>query len=505
VSRSGGGFPKEVHHMKTPSYLVRNRFGTYYFRLSIPLKFHGIIADKAKEFRRSLGTSSRREALHCARVWWVRLQAILLDFEHMAKESNKDKQELQDWFQERLLKGEAKVIAEKQLRERKKKEKLNGYIKEFGGSPVANSTSGTQIVETDSPLFSEVVEQYIKEKVQKQKWSGTKTEMQNRATFKLFQRIVGDLPILQIKREHALQFGETLQRLPLNLNKLQEFQGKSIDEIIKSNPTNLMGIPTVNHNVERISSFFNWAKINQIIENNPAQRLAVTPQKGQVTNRQPFTRQELGLIFFSDEFLGRSKHKRTDARFWVPLICAFSGMRLNEACQLYLSDIRQDDTGVWYISINEDADDKSLKTEASERDVPIHSKLIELGFLNYVDRVRILGHPRLFPELQYRKADGYGRSVSSWFTKFRGRIGIKDKSKVFHSFRHTVSNFFKQHDVSEVVAAAVIGHDHDTMTYGNYGKKYSPSKLVKTVELIDYGIDFSPLCDTAVNPWFTPK
>jgi hypothetical protein len=56
-----------------------------------------------------------------------------------------------------------------------------------------------------------------------------------------------------------------------------------------------------------------------------------------------------------------------------------------------------------------------------------------------------------------------------------------------------------------VVAAAVIGHDHATMTYGNYGDKYSPAKLQKIVELIDYGIDFSPLCDTAVNPWFTPK
>jgi integrase len=492
--------------MKTPSYLVRNRFGTYYFRLSIPLKFHGIIADKAKEFRRSLGTSSRREALHCARVWWVRLQAIFLDFEQMAKNSDKPKEELQDWLQDRLMRGEAKAITERQLRERKKKEKLNSYIKEFGGNPSQHSSTGsTQIVESSSPLFSEVVEQFIKEKVREQKWNGTKTEMQNRATFKLFERIVGDIPILEIKREHARQFAETLQKLPANLNKQGVFKGKSIQQIIDSKPKQFMSVNTINHNVERISSLFNWAKINQIIENNPAQRLSITPQKGQVTDRQPFTREELELIFFSEEFLGRSKHTRTDAKFWVTLICAFSGMRLNEACQLYLNDIRQDDAGIWFISINDDADDKSLKTKASEREVPIHSKLIELGFLNYVNHVRKLEHQRLFPELNYRKADGYGRGVSSWFTKYRGRIGIKDKSKVFHSFRHTVSNLFKQNDVVEVVAAAVIGHDHDTMTYGNYGDKYSPSKLQKIVELIDYGIDFSPLCDTAVNPWFTQK
>jgi hypothetical protein len=105
--------------MKTPSYLVQNRFGTYYFRLSIPLKFQGIIADKAKEFRRSLGTSSRREALHCARAWWVRMQTVFLDLEQMAKDSNKSKEELGEWFQDRLLRGKAKSIAEKQLREQK--------------------------------------------------------------------------------------------------------------------------------------------------------------------------------------------------------------------------------------------------------------------------------------------------------------------------------------------------------------------------------------------------
>jgi integrase len=80
-------------------------------------------------------------------------------------------------------------------------------------------------------------------------------------------------------------------------------------------------------------------------------------------------------------------------------------MRLNEACQLYLDDIRQDNAGIWFISINDDAEDKSLKTKASEREVPIHSKLIEFGFLNYVNQVRTLGHKRLFPELNYREAD----------------------------------------------------------------------------------------------------
>jgi hypothetical protein len=59
----------------------------------------------------------------------VRLQALFLDFDHMVKGSGKDDQELREWLQDRLFKGEAQGIAEKQLRELKRKEKLNRFIR----------------------------------------------------------------------------------------------------------------------------------------------------------------------------------------------------------------------------------------------------------------------------------------------------------------------------------------------------------------------------------------
>jgi hypothetical protein len=109
---------------------------------------------------------------------------------------------------------------------------LNFLFKEFGGNPAQRSSGGTQVLEANSPLFSDVVEQFIKEKLREQKQTGSKTEMQNRATFKLFERIVANIPILEIKRDHAGLFAETLQKLPANLNKHDAYIGKSIEQIL---------------------------------------------------------------------------------------------------------------------------------------------------------------------------------------------------------------------------------------------------------------------------------
>lgn len=60
-------------------------------------------------------------------------------------------------------------------------------------------------------------------------------------------------------------------------------------------------------------------------------------------------------------------------------------MRLNEICQLDLSDIRKSATGVWYIDINADDDTKSVKNDRSARCIPVHSELSKLGFLNFLN------------------------------------------------------------------------------------------------------------------------
>ena len=59
-----------------------------------------------------------------------------------------------------------------------------------------------------------------------------------------------------------------------------------------------------------------------------------------------------------------------------------------------------------------DSRDKSVKTHAGNRLVPLHPKLLEFGFLNYVEQIRNDNHQKLFPNLKKRRSTEYGTMIS---------------------------------------------------------------------------------------------
>lgn len=167
-------------------------------------------------------------------------------------------------------------------------------------------------------------------------------------------------------------------------------------------------------------------------------------------------------------------------KFWVPMIALYTGMRREEICQLHTEDIRQVGE-VWCFDIN-DSGERRLKTQASNRLVPVHSKLIELGLLRYVERA---SKGNLWGLTPWQGI--CGREFGNWWSmRFNRRYVTKDPAKVFHSFRHTVADTLKQGGVSEPVAAALLGHDQGGITFGRYGKRYLPERLVEAVEMISY-------------------
>lgn len=134
------------------------------------------------------------------------------------------------------------------------------------------------------------------------------------------------------------------------------------------------------------------------IERNPAKGLQFIDRVRRRDKRRPFSTEQLRLIFDApiyrgcvDDWAGCSTpgyaHPRR-GRFWVPLIALFSGMRMNEIRQLHVADIHRLD-GVDCFFVTEgpsDADNgKRLKTAASERFIPIHPQLVEIGFSSFVD------------------------------------------------------------------------------------------------------------------------
>ena len=64
------------------------------------------------------------------------------------------------------------------------------------------------------------------------------------------------------------------------------------------------------------------------------------------------------------------------------------------------------------------ANDKRVKTTNSERYVPIHPRLAEIGFSEFVQHRRARGGTKLFPELPISTMGYYSDPFSKWFRRF---------------------------------------------------------------------------------------
>ena len=212
-------------------------------------------------------------------------------------------------------------------------------------------------------------------------------------------------------------------------------------------------------------------------------------KKAAVTNGyKPFTDNELKTIF-TPSLLSDCQRP---ADFWLPMLGLFTGGRISELAQLDIADIQQHD-GIWAISINGEGD-KSLKTLAATRLIPIHPTLLDCGFLDYVNDTKAHG-TKLFPYLTPDTFGSYGATPSERWGKYLDKIGIQDKQKVFHSFRSTSNDRLKQNGVPEESRCQFVGHEHDTVNSTAYSKPHNLQYLLDNVaSKLDYpGLDFKAL------------
>ena len=206
------------------------------------------------------------------------------------------------------------------------------------------------------------------------------------------------------------------------------------------------------------------------------------------TSYKPFTTNELKAIF-KPELLAKAQ-RPTD--FWLPMLGLFTGGRISELAQLDVNDIQQID-GIWAISVNDEGD-KSVKTAASRRVIPVHPTLIACGFLHYVHDAQGYGG-KLFPHLTPDKFGSYGGTPGERWGKYLDTLHITDPQKVFHSFRSTSNDLLKHSGVAEETRCQFIGHEHDTVNSKVYASEHPLQYLVDNVatKLVYPELDFQPL------------
>lgn len=335
-----------------------------------------------------------------------------------------------------------------------------------------------EVIEDEGRRLTQLVELYADECRSTNKWKG-RTEAESLSTFQLIVRILGDVPINTIKRQDIAEFKSTIMKLPPNLNKKPEYRDKTIPEVIRyveKHKREKLSLVTVKKYLMRVNALFDFAEIHGYIDSNPARGISVNVKKADKIVVAPFTEDEFGKLYNSDAALNYKF--RYPWQPWLLAIAPLTGCRLEEMAQLYLSDIRQEE-GLWVLDINDDAPDKTLKTEAANRLIPLHPFLIDdLGLIEFVEKLKKRGEQRLFPDLKLQSKGGFGRAVTRWFPKFREKVGIsrfdnKGHKKVFHSFRHTFSTTLKHQYVDSTMIDELIGHAVEKLSMGTYGAKYS--------------------------------
>jgi len=342
--------------------------------------------------------------------------------------------------------------------------------------------------------LSQIIEKFAEERKRAGVWK-PKSEVEVMTSLHLLLEVLGDVQVAAISNVTMRHFKETLLRLPSNLRKNPAYRDKSIKEVLAAGVTKHMNPSTINKQLDRASSLFKWAVRNGYMDRNPAEGLQLPTSKRADEYRAAFDSDDLKKIFHSRDYL-EDTHKY-GYRFWLPVIALFTGMRLNEICQLHLEDIHEADEGVYVFDVRERKGVTDTKTSSSERLVPLHNFLrVDLNLPDYVAKLRSEGQTRLFPELKKRR-DGYGQAASRWFSRYKEHCGIVEGpggKKDFHSFRHTVSNKLKQVSAEHFPTQELLGHSTGSITFGRYGKRYSP-KLLKeqVVDRLVYDIDLSHL------------
>lgn len=187
------------------------------------------------------------------------------------------------------------------------------------------------------------------------------------------------------------------------------------------------------------------------------------PEHGQ----RAFKPRELKRLFEGHEMKELANTAADAHKFWLPHLALFTGARANELCQLNPQcDIQmEDETGIWFLDITSCSDgheeiNKSVKNRVSERRVPIHPTLIELGFLDYALELKFAGKTLLFPGFP----PSVGRAApkaGEWFTDFLKQIGLRDETPGaklvgMHAFRHTLSS--QAEELGIVNTEAITGH-----------------------------------------------
>lgn len=284
-------------------------------------------------------------------------------------------------------------------------------------------------------------------------------------TLMRFEAVVGRLAVQDVTKQHVIAFKDALLadgKTPGNINVIIPFLG----------------------------TLFNYAVANDMIASNPAKDVTVTNKRRARDKRREFNKEELKALFAGPVHSSgaRPVGGGGEAAYWLPLLALYSGARQSELGQLHPDDVYEEgyegldesDKSAWVMRfVENEARGQKVKTEGSERRIPLHPDLIALGFLNVVAAAKEERRPRIFHKINATTQGELMGNWSKWFSRYlRNVCGVTDDRVVFHSFRHSFKHYARACGLDKAVNDAITGHESGDVGDDYGGLEYPLHPLV---------------------------
>ena len=365
--------------------------------------------------------------------------------------------------------------------------------------------SFVQESQSDTPMltFSEVYSRFMNDATQD--WS-PRTRLAYETTRRLALSIIGsDRPIEQLTRVVCRDFLDTLRFLPKRASRaFPALSAKQAAAMARETGfADLIGPSNVNTYLNKLCVVLNWAVIEGYLSKNNLKGLRVADPVNQRDKRLPFDEAQLEAIFSAPLYTGClndgggyaicGPDKPRGTRFWVPLLGLYTGMRLNEICQLDTTDLRVLNDVLCIIVCTESqcgSTDKRLKTASSARIIPLHPRLLSLGFESFVLKSKASGRAKLFEDINPGSSGIRSTAFSKWFVQYLCKANASKPRTSFHSFRHSFRDALREARVDREIAMALGGWGTGSKSGLDvsdfYGRGFDPSRLREEITKIKY-------------------
>lgn len=323
---------------------------------------------------------------------------------------------------------------------------------------------------SDKPTFNELWAEWEPTWIQKhdQRYRNERRKVYRWATY-----FIGDKPIDLINKKTIGSMFGTFANFPKQSTGTPYF-GMTTEQLVEVADSDILTEDekqgaNLNNIWKHLNAFFGWCVEEEYLEERPGIKyeLPDNERRGYFSYTQ--TRK---LIDYARQDLSNADN-------WAALLQIYSGARNAEIQQLRNEDIIKDeDTDVWYIRITENAG--SVKTKDSNRKVPVHQGLLDIGFIEW--------YLKQTNERLFRK----GLNLTLWYNEAKAALSIPNTDidglpLTMYSCRHRMNTSLVEVLIPDLMVKVIIGHSNrDNGMTAHYTHSFSMDKIKAAIDKVIY-------------------